>query len=308
MGVVSALVEADGAHELAIEVALGAQAQDIVVETADEGKTAIRWLKHQGHGPRDIPAARPDRAARLRATACASGRRRPGVVGFATDLVRYEPRIEKAVRYLLGNVLVVESLDVAVDLERQRRAHALRDARRRHGQRAHGAMSGGSVKAAGLLHRTRESRELAAQLARAARREPELGGRVDALRAEIVRAARDAREPLAAGVQSQELEAARTRKDFEALESKLGDKSSQLAGLDARRGVMEAEIAQHRQAQERNSALLDEMAERLRAMEGDLSRVEAHVQREAARADEFSRELNDLDDHAWHDVPSELAT
>jgi chromosome segregation protein len=290
-GVVSALIEADGAHELAIEVALGSQAQDIVVETAEDGKAAIRWLKQKGTGratflPLDLIEPR-EPGERLRQAASI-----PGVVGFATDLVRYEPRLEKAVRYLLGGVLVVESLDTAVELEREgvRTRFVTLDGDMLN---AHGAMSGGSVKAAGLLHRTREIKELAAQLGELRAREQDLATRVDALRAEIA-VLRETHEKLAAGTQSQELEAARTRKDFEALEAKLGDKTAQLSGLDARRGVMEAEIAQHRQVQERNSALLDEMAGKIRAMEDDLSRVEAQATAKQRELNEFSRELNDL--------------
>ena len=43
----------------------------------------------------------------------------PGVVGFATDLVRYNPQIATAVQFLLGNVIVVQNLDVAVALEQR---------------------------------------------------------------------------------------------------------------------------------------------------------------------------------------------
>lgn len=290
-GVVTSLIEAKGEHELAIEVALGGKAQDIIVDTAECGKAAIQWLKQKGSGratflPLDLIEPR-DNPQRLREVM-----HEPGVVGFATDLVKYDPRIERAVRYLLGGVVVVRDIDKAVELQRRgyRTLYASVDGDILN---PHGAMSGGSTKTAGLLHRTREVKELADQLKTLRGDEARLGTRVDALRAEIA-ALRTTHEKMSSSAQGQEIESARTRKDFEVLERSLGDKRNHLGTLELRRTGMEKEISTHRTTQERNTALLSELNEKLRNLELDLAAAESRASTKQRELNDFSRELNDL--------------
>ena len=290
-GVVTSLIEAKGEHELAIEVALGGKAQDIIVDTAESGKAAIQWLKQKGSGratflPLDLIEPR-ENPARLREVM-----HEPGVIGFATDLVKYDPRIERAVRYLLGGVVVVASIDKAVDLQRRgyRTLFASVDGDILN---PHGAMSGGSTKTAGLLHRTREVKELADQLKTLRDDEARLGARVDALRAEIA-TLRTTHEKMSSSAQGQEIESARTRKDFEVLERTLGDKRNSLGTLELRRTGMDREISAHRTTQERNTALLTELNEKLRNLELDLAAAESRASTKQRELNDFSRELNDL--------------
>ncbi len=290
-GVVTSLIEAKGEHELAIEVALGAQAQDIIIENAENGKAALRWLKDQGTGratflPLDLiePRENPERLRQVMAE--------DGVIGFATDLVKYDPHIERAVRYLLGGVVVVRNMDKAVELQRRgfRTRYVTVDGDMLN---PHGAMSGGAVKTAGLLHRTREVKELARQLQDLRRREGELSAAVTELRATIADL-RAKHEKIAASAQQQEIEAARTRKDYEVLESRLADKTAQLRRLEEHRGGMESEVAGHRNVQERNAALLEELGGKIRDLEIDLAAAESRATTKQRELSEFSGELNSL--------------
>ena len=290
-GVVSSLIQAKGEHELAIEVALGGKAQDVIVDTAENAKSAIQWLKQKGSGratflPLDLIEPR-DNPNKLREVMS-----EPGVMGFATDLVKHDPAIAPAVRYLLGGVVVVASIDKAVELQRRgyRTLYASVDGDILN---PHGAMTGGSTKVAGLLHRTREVKELAEQLKTLRSDEARLAAQVEGLRTEIARL-RTTHEKMSSSAQSQEIEAARTRKDFEVLERSLGEKRNQLTNLSSRRGSMEAEVAGHRTTQERNTALLAELNETLRNLELDLAAAESRAGTKQRELAEFSRELNDL--------------
>ena len=103
---------------VAIEVALGASAQDVVCNTEEEARNAIAWLKRERAGRATflaLPMLRPP-APLPDAAAGAGG----GVLGVAADLVTADPRYAKVVRLLLGRCLVVESLDAAIAASRSR--------------------------------------------------------------------------------------------------------------------------------------------------------------------------------------------
>lgn len=291
VGVVSTLIEADTEHELAIETALGAQAQDIIAERAEDGKAAIRWLKESRTGratflPLDLIDGR-ETSEHLRKVAG-----EPGVIGFATDLVRYDPRLRTAVQYLLGNVIVCRDLDVAVGLERRgfRTKFVTLDGDM---VSSHGAMSGGVVKSLGLLHRTREVKELGTQAVQLRSKEAELAGRSEFLRSERARL-RETAEKLGRSANVQEIEAARARKDLEMVAHKLDEKSQQLTKLGARRGEMEREIEVRRRAQEEGAVLLAELARRAAELESQLTEAESRATEKQQQVAEFSSQVNEL--------------
>lgn len=291
VGVVSTLVEAKKEHELAIEVALGGQAQDIVVESAEHGKKAIRFLKESRVGratflPLDLIEGRENRHELQKSLS------EPGVIGFATDLVKFDPKLRKVVQYLLGNVLVVQTLDVAVGLERRgvRTKFVTLDGEMVSAQ---GAMTGGSIKATGLLNRTREVKELATRLRDLRKKEGDLGQQAQVLKQELVKL-REAREAAAREAQTAEIEAARTRKDAELAEQRLNDKTTALVRLEQRRGGVEGEIQTHRSAQEEAGRKADELARVLSDLEEQLAGVEATATAKQAEVAEASRSLHEL--------------
>lgn len=291
VGVVSTLIEAKKEHELAIEVALGGQAQDIVVETADHGKKAIRFLKESRVGratflPLDLIEGRENRHELQR---CLS---EPGVIGFATELVKYDPRLRKIVQYLLGNVIVVQNLDVAVALERRgvRTKFVTLDGEMVSAQ---GAMTGGSIKAAGLLNRTREVKELASRLKELRKKEADLTQQAVTLKEELARL-REQREAAVRAAQQSEIDAARTKKDAEVAEHRLADKLTALRRLEERRGGVEGEIESHRRVQEEAGRKVDELARLISDLEEQLAGVEATATAKQAEVAEASRNLHEL--------------
>lgn len=291
VGVVSALIEAKKEHELAIEVALGSQAQDIVAETSDAAKAAIRWLKESKVGratflPLDLIEARETREKLKEIEGT------PGVIGFATDLVKFEARLQPVVQYLLGNTIVCENLDVAVSLERQgfRTKFVTLDGDM---VSPHGAMSGGSIKATGLLNRTREIKELAQKLKQLHLREQEVGKQANELRGQL-QGYRETHEKLSGLTSGQEIEAARARTDFEVVEHKLADKNAQLEKVTAQRATMEAEIAAHRKTHEEGTAALAGLISSLEALEARLNEIESHATAKQQEVADFAGIMNEL--------------
>ena len=118
IGPAAALISVDADYVTAVETALGAGAQNLVVRTAEAAKAAIRYLKsrHEGRAtflPLDtlrVPTLKPEEKALLNL---------PGAIGFAADLVRCDETVKPAVRFLIGRVLVAETMDHALEAARK---------------------------------------------------------------------------------------------------------------------------------------------------------------------------------------------
>ena len=106
-------VEAEKDLALGIETALGASANDLIVEREADAKAAIAWLKERRVGRctfQPIPLMRPNEPTfELRRLL-----NEPGVVGRASELVTCDATYRPVIDSLLGRIVLVESLDDAL--------------------------------------------------------------------------------------------------------------------------------------------------------------------------------------------------
>ena len=183
VGVVANLVRPKERCERAIEVALGGSVQNIVVETAQDGKECINFLKRRDFGRATfLPIETIQGRSNNREFAPVM--RMQGVVGWATDLVEFDPHIRPVVENLLGNTIVVEHLDVALLLERKglRTKYVTLDGDLLNPT---GAMTGGSYKASGLLSREGEISQLTEVSESLARQLVDLDADIDRLESSV---------------------------------------------------------------------------------------------------------------------------
>jgi chromosome segregation protein len=108
VGAVASLIEVPAELEAAIETALGAHGQDIVVETWADAEAAIGFLKETRGGratflPMDA----------VRSPGPISLPQEKGVLGLAVELIGCKARLRPAFDVLLGRTLVVEDLETA---------------------------------------------------------------------------------------------------------------------------------------------------------------------------------------------------
>ncbi len=164
-GPVSRIITVPKEYITATETALGANLQNIVVDTEATAKEAIRFLQRGGAGRATfypvtaIRAQEPGRELRDAA-------RFPGYVGIASDLITYDKIYDGVIRYLLGRTCVFDDLDHATEAAKASgykiRAVTL------DGQQinAGGSFTGGSArKESGMLTRSGEIKSLRAEKA-----------------------------------------------------------------------------------------------------------------------------------------------
>ena len=159
VGVVADIIKVDKKYETAIETALGGNIQNVVTDTETTAKEAIEYLKKGKFG----------RATFLPLSSIAnktgfSNERvltEKGVIGLACDLVQIKKEWENIAKYLLGRIVVADTIDNALMIARKYN-YTLRIVTL-EGEllNAGGSMSGGAFKNnSNLLGRRREIEEL----------------------------------------------------------------------------------------------------------------------------------------------------
>ena len=159
-GPVASLMTTDPQYTVALEIALGAALQNIVVDRDTDAKEAISFLKRRDAGRATfLPMIRGDMLREPRLD------QEYGFVGIASQLVTYDARYDGIFQNLLGRTVVVEDLDCGVNMARryQNRFRIVT----LDGQVINrgGSMTGGSVsRSAGVLSRASELAGLREQL------------------------------------------------------------------------------------------------------------------------------------------------
>ena len=164
-GVIADLMKVDKKYETAVETALGGNIQNIVTKDEETAKEMIRFLKQNRFG----------RATFLPLTSV-TGRDnskfekalgKPGVLGMANELVTTDSIYAGIMSYLLGRVVVVDTIDHAIALAKE--FHYSLHIVTLEGEYLSpgGSMAGGAFKNnSNLLGRNRELEELEQEVAK----------------------------------------------------------------------------------------------------------------------------------------------
>lgn len=279
---------------LAMEVALGSDAQSLICSDDQEARDAVAWLKAERKGratflPLNLleppPPLRHAEVARVR-----------GAVGIASELVSFDRTIEPAVRLLLGRVVVFEDLDAAAAAARKlqgwRRLVTLDGDTLTPG----GALTGGSMPArtAHLVSRKgeiddlkRASADLAAQMASADACIAAAQAGLKQARSESERIAEQVAQSVSALIEA--------RRDAASAERELA--SARARGEDLAAETHRVEQARERLREEETQwrASLAAVNDDDTAMDDDLARMQARADAAARTCDDARRRVAALD-------------
>ena len=160
-GPVSKLIRTEDDYTVAIEIALGAAMQQIVVDTEADGKAAIAYLKRTGGGRATFLPLAAMRGKTLQESgldACA------GFVDIASELISCDEKYRPVVENLLGRTVIVENIDNAISMSKRYSNRFKIVTLDGQVMNPGGSMTGGSVnKEAGILSRANELEKLTAE-------------------------------------------------------------------------------------------------------------------------------------------------
>ncbi len=270
-GPVANLIRTEDRYALAVETALGAAAQNIVVDEPEDGQAAIEYLKRRDGGRGTFLPLRSIRGTVLREVPVGE----EGCLGLALDLAEFDERYRNIFENLLGRTVVAETLSDAVAIARrhknQFRIVSL------DGQMIHagGSMTGGSAaKGTGVLSRANELKRLRTERVALLKRQQEKSAALENAERELAAARYDM------DVVGQEL--AQVRQQDASL---LAERDAKAASAEQLENVKEAMTSGGAQRQ----ALLEELDKKNAAIDARLAENEAHG-RELARQAEALRE------------------
>ncbi|MCD6473542.1 MAG: chromosome segregation protein SMC [Thermoplasmata archaeon] len=181
-GSVAELATVEEKYAKAIEVAAGRRAEAIVVEDDGVAAKCIEYLKKNNLGRATFLPLNKLMAGKPRGKALLAVRHE-NAIGFAIDLVRYDPRYHAAFWYVFGDTIVVKDMDTARELMGGVRIVTL------DGDiiEASGAITGGSMEARAIFSAAEKKRvgEIAAELRNASYEQEQLTKKLVEIKDEI---------------------------------------------------------------------------------------------------------------------------
>ncbi|XID95182.1 chromosome segregation protein SMC [Paenibacillaceae bacterium WGS1546] len=278
-GAVAELVSVPGHLETAIETALGAALQHIVMEDEKCSRTAIAYLKQRQSGratflPLDVIRPRIISEGDRRALAQADG-----FVGIASELVGFEPKYSAIVGSLLGNVLISETLEQANRIASRLQYRYRVVTRDGDVVNAGGSMTGGSLqkKSANLLGRQRQLEELEREIAEMEATRERARAEVDDLKKEAAQVAQNIEQLRNQGEQER-LREQQASSEGAQLEQEERQLEEQRAALQAEKAAFDAEAGGLASGKEEAEARLARLTE-----------DEARIQERIREAEELRR-------------------
>lgn len=156
-GVIANLISVPKEYETAIEMCLGQTMQNVVTETEEDAKKLVEHLRRYNLGRASflpITSVKGKKIDKIKSE--------KGVIGIASDLVKFDKKYEQIVLSLLGRTVIVDNMDNAIAIARKN-AYGFRIVTLDGDVlNPSGSISGGSVqtKTVNILGRSREIEEL----------------------------------------------------------------------------------------------------------------------------------------------------
>lgn len=156
-GVIANLISVPKEYETAIEMCLGQSMQNIVTDTEEDAKKLVEHLRKFNLGRASflpITSVKGKKLDKIKSE--------KGVIGIASDLVKFDKKYEQIVLSLLGRTLIMDTMDNAIAIARKNSYGFRIVTLQGDVLNPSGAISGGSVstKTVNILGRSREIEEL----------------------------------------------------------------------------------------------------------------------------------------------------
>ncbi len=114
-GVLANIIEVPEEYQTAIEMCLGTSLQNIVTETEEDAKKLVQHLRKNNLGRASFL---PITSVRGRKLDKIKGHEK-GVVGIASDIVKFNKKYEQIVLNLLGRTVIVDNMETAIKVAKQ---------------------------------------------------------------------------------------------------------------------------------------------------------------------------------------------
>ncbi|WP_166238042.1 chromosome segregation protein SMC [Paenibacillus turpanensis] len=285
-GAVAELLRVPAAYETAVETALGAALQHIVVDNEAAGRAAIAYLKQRQLGratvlPLDVIRGRSIGDSDRRSIEGADG-----YVGVAADLVATDRAYESILQNMLGNVIIAGTLEqankIAARCQYRYRVVTL------EGDivNAGGSMTGGSLqkRTSSILGRQRQLEELDEDIAKTDKQLGELRSNAQTLKAKIADTGKQL-EKLRSEGEAKRMTEQQLRSERDRTESELTSVREQLE-------LLTQDQDGHREEMQSSDRRIEELKQRTVELEAEEQQLQAAI-RDAEQARKAGESLKE---------------
>jgi chromosome segregation protein len=272
-GLVADMIETEPRYEVAIEAVLGDRLQYVVVDSQTDSLKAIDYLKNQSGGRSTfIP-----KAPRENMSGPFIKNGHAGVIGSALSVVRCRDSYQSIAQYLLGDVVVVDTMDTALYLWHKNGFDKTVVTLAGEIIDRSGALTGGALEASGtgMLTKRREIKDLEHEVAGLKTSVASLEAELQATEAEVVSDTGIEAE-LSRQIHRLEIELVNGEKDHAAVGEEIGR-------AEARTGTLEAEYQARAVQRKELDAGIERAREVLHQLEAGQASGQAAI--EALQAD-----------------------
>lgn len=290
-GIVAELINTDSEYEIAIEVALGSAIQNIIVETAEDTVVGINYLKENRAGRVTFLPLDTLRNRRFTDDVLLD---EPSVIGIAKDLVDFDPKYDKAVQHLLGNTLVIENLDDAIDLARRYRLNARLVTIEGELINTTGTITGGytNQRQSGLLSRARELEVLKEKIGDLSK----IVNQKDELRkshASKIADFKQRRQKIVAELQDKQIEKTARAKDIEQSNENITRLETQLAKVETENKELQETVDLSSEERQKLATEIEELTKKRSQTERSIERINEQIESETSKQEEVASECQE---------------
>ena len=164
-GVLANIINSPKEYETAIEMSLGAALQNIVTDTEQDAKKMVEYLRTNNLGRASFLPISSVKGKKLEKY---NSKGVNGIIGIASDLVKFDKKYDQIVLSLLGKTVIVDDMDTAIALAKQNNYSFRIVTVKGDLINPSGAITGGSVaqKTVNILGRAREIEDLKKELSK----------------------------------------------------------------------------------------------------------------------------------------------
>ena len=294
-GAIAELISVPKEYDVAIETALGASMQHIVVQNEQHGRNAIQYLKQNRYGRATFLPLNVMKGKTLAHNQIGLIENHPAYIGVASDLISFDPKYRDVITNLLGFVVITNDLKGANELAKLLQYRCRFVTLEGDLVNAGGSMTGGALKqnTTSLLSRKTELDELKAKIADMDTKTSKLEEKVKELKV-VLKDSEAKIEQIRKNGETLRLKEQSMKAELRETELQEKNMNERLSIYDLGRQEFEAEHGKNIERKEKVEALLLQYRQKIIQLDKEIQQLSEQKNKQTLSKDALLAEISEL--------------
>ncbi|MFA9557431.1 chromosome segregation protein SMC [Evansella sp. AB-rgal1] len=294
-GAVAELLKISSEHQVAIDIALGAAQQHVVVENEMTGRKGIEFLKQRRLGRATFLPVDVIKPRNIQGQDLYEAKQQQGFIGVAKDLVTFEKQYDNIFGHLLGNIIIATDMKAANSIARSVRYRFRIVTLEGDVINPGGAMTGGSIKQkqSQILGRQQELERVTEKLDQLEQDTDNLQGNVANIKEELGNLQSDMKKLQLEGeaVREEEQQKKQLVKELELSEKNVNER---LKIYDLEKNEFEEEVQEKKDRMSLLSQKMEQSDYTIESLKDEINELSKRQEDEKTTKETLSREITEL--------------